>query len=379
MAQEHSHSKSWVVHSPWIPLAFAVIILISLGLSAIYSASQSFQDSAFLILRKQLIWLGLSFFACFFVTRIKLEWLRQYALLIYILSVIGLLVVLVPGIGIKVNGAQRWLGLGPVRLQVSEFAKIGLVFALSHYLAVNQRELGSFWKGFLFPCILIGIIFGLIMKQPDYGTAFLCALVGMTLLFLAGCKLRYLVPCILAGIIMFAALVYHDPVRLRRVVSYLNVEENRADSSYQLYQGIMAFRAGGVEGVGLGQGRQQMSFLPEAHTDFIFAIIGEEMGLIYTTGIVLVFLTIFLILIFNAKRSPNLFHYSLITGGCLMIVFQALINMGVVTGCLPTKGMSLPFISYGGSNLMVMFILFGLFINIFRSWNKPAIENPREL
>ena len=306
MPHEHSQSKSWVVHSPWIPLAFSIVVLVSLGLSAIYSASQSFQDSAFLILRKQIIWLGLSLVVCFVVAQIKLEWLRKYALVIYILSVIGLIIVLIPGIGIKVNGAQRWLGLGPIRLQVSEFAKIGLVFALSHYLAINQRDLGSFWKGFLFPCILIGVIFALIMKQPDFGTAFLCALVGMTLLFLAGCKLRYFIPCILAGLSLFAAMVYHDPVRLKRVISYLNVEENRADSSYQLYQGIMAFRAGGVDGVGLGQGRQQMSFLPEAHTDFIFAIIGEEMGLIYTTGIVFVFLTIFLLLIFRLmKQSQN--------------------------------------------------------------------------
>jgi cell division protein FtsW len=379
MIGEHTPSRSWVVHSPWILLLFAVVVLTSLGLSAIYSASQSFQDSAYLILRKQIIWLGLSIVACMVVSRVNLDWLREHALLIYILTVLGLIVVLIPGIGIKVNGAQRWLGLGPVRIQVSEFAKLGLVFTLSHYLAVNQREIRCIWKGFLMPCILIGIVFALIMKEPDYGTAFLCALVGMTLLFLAGCRLRFLLPCIALGLAGFSAMVYHDPVRLRRVVSYLDVEANRADSSYQLYQGIMAFRAGGIEGVGLGQGRQQMSFLPEAHTDFIFAIIGEERGLIYTTGIVIVFLAIFLLLIFNAKRSPNLFHYCLITGGCLIIVFQALINVGVVTGCLPTKGMSLPFISYGGSNLMTMFILLGVFINIFRTWNKPAITEPREL
>jgi cell division protein FtsW len=351
----------------------------SLGLSAIYSASQSFQDSAYLILRKQIIWLILSLFACVFVSQINLDWLRKHALLIYLLSVLGLVLVLIPGIGIKVNGAQRWLGLGPIRIQVSEFAKLGLVFSLSHYLAVNQREIKSFWKGFLFPCILIGIVFALIMKEPDYGTAFLSALVGMTLLFLAGCRLRFLMPCVLAGIAAFSALVYHDPVRIRRVISFLNVEENRTDSSYQLYQGIMAFQAGGINGVGLGQGRQQMSFLPEAHTDFIFAVIGEERGILYTSGIVFIFLAIFLLLIFNAKRASNMFHYALITGGCLLIVCQALINIGVVTGCLPTKGMSLPFISYGGSNLMVMFILIGLFINIFRSWNKPAISKPLEL
>jgi len=147
------------------------------------------------------------------------------------------------------------------------------------------------------------------------------------------------------------------------------------DGAYQLWQGMLAFAAGGIEGVGLGSGRQQMSFLPEAHTDFIFPIIGEELGLYFTTGVVLLFLTIFLVGFLILRQAPNLFYFSLVLGSLLCIVLQAFINIGVVTGLLPTKGMSLPFISYGGSNLILMFALIGILLNCLRTWSvKPLVK-----
>ena len=177
---------------------------------------------------------------------------------------------LLPGIGVKVNGAQRWIGFGPLRIQPSEFAKIGLVLLFAHYFASNQRRIVTFTQGFIIPSILLGLIAGLILLQPDFGTAFLCGAVGATLMFQAGTSLRWLLPVASMAVIGFSILVYFDPVRIRRVTSFLNVEENANDSSYQLWQGILAFGVGGLEGVGLGMGRQQMHFLPEAHTDFIF-------------------------------------------------------------------------------------------------------------
>ena len=166
---------------------------------------------------------------------------------------------------------------------------------------------------------------------------------------------------------------------LQRITSFLDVEGNRADSAYQLWQGILAFGAGGIQGVGLGVGRQQMSFLPEAHTDFIFAVVAEELGFIFTAGIVLLYMTLFFIGVLQLRRAPNLYQYLLVMGALLFITFQALINIGVVTGTLPTKGMSLPFISYGGSNLVLMFVLTGIILNGLRSWEMPSLRRQREI
>lgn len=171
---------------------------------------------------------------------------------------------------------------------------------------------------------------------------------------------------------VFCAMVYFNPVRLQRVLSFLNVEETKSDGSYQLYQAILAFGNGGISGVGIGQGRQQLSFLPEAHTDFVFAIVGEELGMVCTFLVVALFLALFIAAIYNIRKAPNLFEFSLATGAMLMIVLQALFNMCVVTGLVPTKGISLPFISYGGSNLVAMFAFTGLLVNCIRAWSKPT-------
>ena len=197
------------------------------------------------------------------------------------------------------------------------------------------------------------------------------------MLFLAGVRLRFLIPTGIFALTLFAIAIYNDPVRLARITSFLNVDGNRADSSYQLWQGILAFVAGGFDGVGLGVGRQQMSFLPEAHTDFIFAIVGEELGFVFTAGVVILFMTLFFVGVMQLKRAPDLYQYLLVVGALLLITYQALINIGVVTGCLPTKGMSLPFISYGGSNLVLMFTLTGIILNGFRSWRMPTLARQR--
>ena len=171
---------------------------------------------------------------------------------------------------------------------------------------------------------------------------------------------------------MLTLAVIHNPNRLARFMAFLDVEGNRSRGTYQLWQAILAFAAGGVNGVGLGQGRQQNSFLPEVHTDFIFAVIGEELGLVFTIGVVVLFAIIFVAGLAHLRKAPNLFQF-LLVGGCLLLIsLQALINLGVVTGCLPTKGMSLPFISAGGSNLVLMGVLVGIILNTQRAWTKPA-------
>lgn len=360
-------------------LCLSVISLTFLGLVVLASASQSFSQESISIFDKQLVRLGISLFAGIFTLFINLENIRKYIWILLVFAIFLLFLVLIPGIGISVNGARRWLDLGFFRFQVSDFAKLALIFTLAHYLAENQRYIKTFKRGFLIPSSIIGFISLLILVEPDFGTAFLCGLLGFSILFLAGVKLRYLIPSLTGSFLFFTIAVILNPVRLRRLTSFLDVEANKSDGAYQLWQGILAFAAGGIEGVGLGQGRQQMDFLPEAHTDFIFPIIGEELGLFFTIGVVALFFIIFIVGFIILKQMPNLYYFCLALGSLLCIIFQAIINIGVVTGLVPTKGMALPFISYGGSNLILMFILVGLLLNCLITASSTPIVRAKEI
>ena len=366
--------------SRWVPVINpATIILVCvlglsiLGLTVLFSASVSLKVDPYFYLTKQLIWFVLAAMACFAVSRLDLEDARRHVWVFAAVCLGGLALVLLPGIGIEVKGSRRWLGFGPARLQISEFAKLAMIFGLAHYLALNQSRIHEFIRGFLAPLVWISLFAGLILLEPDFGTAALTFAIGVTLLFLAGGRLRYLLSAFLGAAGVLTLAVLHNPNRLARFTAFLDVEGNRSSGTYQLWQAILAFAAGGVDGVGLGQGRQQNSFLPEVHTDFIFAVIGEELGLVFTIGVVVLFTVIFAVGLLHLRKAPNLFQFLLVAGSLLLISLQALINLGVVTGCLPTKGMSLPFISAGGSNLLLMGILVGVFLNTQRAWTRPAL------
>jgi cell division protein FtsW len=343
-----------------------VAFLCTLGLIAVFSAKAAY-------FWKQVLGMSLGVLAGYAMSRVDLEYLRRHLSLIIGGIVFLLLLVAVPGIGISVNGSRRWLGLGPIRFQISELAKIGLVFALAHYLALNQSRMAEFKRGFLYPLCIIGAAGVLIMLQPDFGTAALVGAVGVILLFLAGAQWRYIFTCISVGAAAFSVAIWLNPNRLARLTSFLDVEGNKQAGTYQVYQSFLAFAAGGIDGAGLGQGRQQMYFLPEAHTDFIFAIVGEEMGLVATLLTVAAFTLIFICGLIHLRRAPNLFQYLLVAGALLLIALQAVINIGVVTGRLPTKGMSMPFVSAGISNLVLMGLLVGLLVNTRRAWMRSEV------
>ena len=371
--------RNFIKPTNWVSVYLIAMALglTTLGLVMLFSAGVV--KEAHSLLTKQLIWLALSVAIGMYVSFMNLQWLRSVTWWIFGFCVLALILTLIPGIGVKVNGAQRWIGMGPLRVQPSEFAKIGLVLAMAAFFSSHQRDIKSFVKGFLLPSLIIASICGLIILQPDFGTCFLCGAVAATLMFQSGTSLKWLLPIALLAVTAFSVLVYFDPVRIRRVTSFLDVEANANDSAYQLWQGMLAFGVGGLDGVGLGMGRQQMHFLPEAHTDFIFPVIGEELGLICTMSIVLCFLILFVVVCWRLRVAPKLYEYLLAMGSLLFICLQAIINMGVVTGSMPTKGMSLPFISYGGSNLMVTFVFLGIIINVFRKWDNPRTYHPREI
>jgi cell division protein FtsW len=364
------------------PVAVIVVCAIGLtilGLTILFSASASFKQGPYYYLNKQLYGAALALMLCFLMVKLNLDQLRKYVWLIGVGLLFMLFLVLIPHIGITVNGSRRWLGYGALRIQVSEFAKFGMVFCLSHYLALNQTKLKEWKRGFVYPAGIILSFSILILGEPDFGTTALVIAVGATLFFIAGAKWIYTLPSILIVLLAFAVLVMHNPNRQRRLLAYMDVEGNKKAGTYQLYQSLAAFAAGGLNGEGLGQGRQQANFLPEAHTDFILAVVGEELGMWYTGGIVGLFTIIFVAGYMHIRRAPNLFHYLLATGCVLLICFQAISNIGVVTGVFPTKGMSLPFISAGLSNLLLMGVLLGVLINTARSWSRTGLDEKKRL
>ena len=364
-ADHPAQSRSLV--NPATIIVVCALGLTFLGLSILFSASAWFKKGPYFYLNKQLIGVVVAGALCFVVSRINLDYLRRYAWWIAGGCLVLLALVLV--VGINVNGSRRWLGYGSARLQVSEFAKLGMVFCLAHYLALNQTRIGEFKRGFLYPLGIVGAFAGLTILEPDFGVAALMVAVGLVLLFLAGAKWRYIIPTIALVGGLFSLAVMHNPNRLRRMTEFLSEEK-----SYQLRQGLAAFAAGGIEGAGLGQGRQQLSYLPEAHTDYIFSVVGEELGLFFTLGVVAVFTTVLIAGLVHLRRAPNLFHFLLVLGCVLLICMQAIINLGVVTAVFPTKGMSLPFISAGLSNLLLMGMLVGVILNTQRNWGRAALH-----
>jgi cell division protein FtsW len=337
--------------NPAAIIVVCAIGLVFLGLTILFSATVSFKGGPYSYLSKQIVGVVMAAIAAYVVSRMDLEYARRHVWLVGGAAIFGLIVVLIPHIGIEVKGSRRWLGLGPIRLQVSEH-----------------------WKfGFALPVGIVVAFAALVAKEPDLGTAALIFAVGVLMIFLAGGSWRYIVPIVLAAGAVLTVVVIMIPNRLQRFTAYLDVEANRRSGTYQLWQSLLAFAVGGTDGVGLGQGRQQMNFLPEAHTDFIFAVIGEELGLMFTLGVVAIFTLMFVAGFLHLRRAPNMFQYLLVTGAILMICLQAIINLGVVTGIFPTKGMSLPFISAGLSNLLLMGLLIGIILNTQRTWSRTGL------
>lgn len=371
---ESSYPVSNFSKVPATLIVLCVLGLLILGLPILFSATAYFEGKSYFYLAKQLVGVVLATIACLVIRRIDLEGARRYAWILGIVSIVALILTVIPGIGISTNGSRRWLGVSPLQLQVSEFAKLAMIFCLAHYLAINQSRISEFRCGFVIPVSMVALFAGLVVLQPDFGTAALTMAVGLLLIFLAGARWSYILPAVGGVVGAFTLLVMNNPNRLNRFTAFLDVEGNKMGGTYQLYQSLAAFAVGGVDGAGIGQGRQQLNFLPEAHTDFIFAVLGEELGLNFTLGVVIAFTAIFLLGLVHLRRAPNSFQFLLATGAILLITLQAIINLGVVTGLLPTKGMSLPFISAGLSNLLLMGMLVGVILNTARTWSQPALQ-----
>ncbi len=353
-----------------ITLLVVTLALLTVGVIMLFSTSavyarERYGDEHYL-LKRQLAWLILGGVGCVMTASVPYPKLRGVAPGLLLIAGVLLVAVLVPGIGAKVGGARRWIGFGGFRFQPSEVARFGLVVWLAHWLAKERRRLDSFGRGFAVPMGVVGVVLALVLAEPDFGSTALLALVAFSMMFVAGVHLRYLVPTILSGAAGFVVLMIHDPERSRRLLAFLDLEKYKQGAGYQVWQAILAFGSGGVDGLGLGNSRQKMFYLPEAHTDFIFPIVGEELGLVGTVGILLCFAALVACGLCIALKAPDPFGQYLGLGIVLLIALQALINIGVVTAWLPTKGLPLPFISYGGSNLVVNMACVGVLLSIYR-------------
>jgi cell division protein FtsW len=354
-------------------LAFCVAALLALGLVMLYSSSVTQVGGHYLMM--QLIWCAFGFTLCVTATALDYQLLKKIAAPIFILALLLLLLVLVPHIGRKINGARRWFDFHGVRFQPSELGKIALIIMLAWYGDRYQRQMQTWKRGILFPGALIALTLGLVFVEPDRGTTILLAAVSGMMLLIAGVRLKCIVLPVLLGVAGLAVSLLHDPMRLRRIFGWWDMEQHKDGVGYQAYQAMIALGSGGWTGLGLGNGRQKLGFVPEDHTDFIFSIIGEELGLIATLLVVLAFVVIAICGIYIALRARDPFGSLLAAGVTFLISLQAAINIGVVTSALPNKGLPLPFISYGGSNLLAMLACVGLLFSIAR--HAPAREKVR--
>lgn len=365
-----------------ILLLVVMLTLLTVGIVMLFSTSavyarEHYGDQHYL-LKRQLVWLLVGAVACVATASVPYPKWRGVCTALLVASAVMLALVLIPHVGLKVNGARRWLGLGPVRFQPSEFAKLALVVWLAHWLAKEKRRIDRFGRGFAVPMGVVGCLLLLVLVEPDFGSTALLASVSIAMMFIAGVRLRFLVPTVMAGAGGLLGLMVHNPERSRRLLAFLDLEKYKQGAGYQVWQAVLAFGSGGFNGLGLGNSRQKMFYLPEAHTDFIFPIVGEELGLIGTVGILLAFALLIACAVIISLRASDLYGQYLGFGIALLIAMQALINIGVVTAWLPTKGLPLPFISFGGSNLVLNMAAVGVLLNIFRHGTAETESEEQE-
>lgn len=357
--------------APDTVLVGAIAALVTIGLVMIFSASSAYavalQHDAGYFLKRQAVWLVVALAVAYVAYRIDYRKLRGVAPWALGLSMVCLALVLVPHVGVIAGGASRWLGAGPIQFEPSEFAKLALVLYLSAALATKGDRIRSLTRG-LFPLALVTAVMAvLVIKQPDFGTASLLAFTAATLFFVAGARVAHLL-MILAFVAPPAfLLIRHDPYKLARVVAFIDPWKDPQDKGFHIVQSLMALGSGGWFGVGLGFSHQKFFWLPEAHTDFIGSIIGEETGFAGMAAIVALFVIFAYRAVRIALAAPDRFGFFLCVGCMALIVIQAFVNLGVVSSSWPVTGVPLPFISFGGTSLVTSLTAVALIVNVGRS------------
>ncbi len=354
---------SWILCS--------ALLLVGLGLLMVTSASMAVSgrefDAPFHFLWRQLIHFCLGIFLAFIAVRVNLEWWQRTSVIWLVVGIVLLALVLVPGIGRHVNGSIRWINLGPISLQVSELAKFSVILYLASYLVRRSEEVQTRVIGFIKPMLILGLVALLLLLEPDFGAMVVIMATSLAMMFLAGVRLWQYAFLFLVVATGLAGLAFSSPYRLARLTGFLHPWANQFDSGYQLTQSLIAFGRGGIFGVGLGDSIQKLFYLPEAHTDFVFAVLAEELGLLGGIAVVILFGVLVGRAMWLGRKAYQLedfFAAYLAYGLGLWIAFQAMVNIGVNAGLLPTKGLTLPLMSYGGSSVLINCVVVAVLLRI---------------
>ena len=361
-------------------LILVVGLLVLFGLVMLFSTSgpqgEKLAHNPYHFVQRQMVWLAIGLAAAYTASRVDYHRWMNWAWPMLGAVLVLLALVYVPGIGLNVNGSHRWIRL-PLGLsfQPSEFAKFAAINALACSFGTKRRQRGGFVGGIVIPGAILGSLLILILPETDFGATILIGSVGGVMMFVAGSSALILLGVGLLAGGGLAVMILHNPERMGRILAFLHPEKYAQDEAYQLMNALYAFTAGGARGVGLGESLQKRFYLPEAHTDFIFAIIGEELGIVASVGVVLLFVVFLLCGVRISGRAADVGGRLMAFGITLLIALQAAINIGVVTGRLPTKGLPLPFISFGGTSLVVTLFMTGVLLNVARQGARHRIRS----
>lgn len=350
-------------------LFVAVLGMLVIGIVMLFSTSAFAKDShgdMYFFIKRQAVWLAVGLVVCTFAAMVDYHFWQRTWWIWFGIALVALAFCFVPHFGMRINGSRRWVGLGPVTFQPSEIAKVAVVFFLASWFAVREKESGQLLQGFVIPFAIVSTVLALILLEVDLGTTALVGATMFVMMFVAGTHPALLGLLSLGGVggILFVATQMSE--RMGRLAAFMDPERFKDDAGLQQMQALIAWGSGGMEGLGLGNGRQKMLYLPYAHTDFIFPMIGEELGLRVSLLVVFLFVVIIVSAMMIALHAKDRFGLLLGCGIVSLLGLQAAVNIGVTTSLLPNKGLPLPFVSYGGSNLAACLFGVGILLNIYR-------------
>ncbi len=359
-------------------LFLAVLGLLVIGIVMLFSTSAYARDSrgdVYFFIKRQALWIGVGLLLCAAAALIDYHFWQRTWWIWFAIAAAALALCYAPHIGLRLNGSRRWVALGPVTFQPSEAAKLAAVIFLAAWFGRREQPDGNLWRGFLFPLAMVAVLVLLVLGEVDLGTAALLGMTSLAVMFVAGVNPMWLgaVSFVSLGGLLVVATQISE--RMGRLAAFLHPQNYKDDAGLQQLQALIAWGSGGMEGLGLGNGRQKMLYLPYAHTDFIFPIIGEELGLRFSLLVIFLFVVIVVCGVMIALHARDRFGLLLACGVISLLALQAAVNMGVTTSLLPNKGLPLPFISYGGSNLVACMLGVGLLLNIYR---QGILERPKE-
>ena len=346
-----------------VVLILATVGIIMLTSTSAVEAATRYHDQYYFV-KRQLAALVLGLVALGFGYIIPYTVWQRLAWPIAVVAFLALVATLIPGIGMEVKGSRRWINAHVTTIQPSELGKFAIIILLAMWMARKRHEAHEFWKGLVQPGLLLAALVLPVAAEPDFGTTILCGVAGLSILFLGGTRLSYLIVGAAGAVVALALVIMENKNRMGRILAFLDPESYAQKEAYQLIQAKYAFVVGGASGVGLGESLQKQFYLPEAHTDFIFPIIGEELGLVASLAISALFIIFCVCGLRITKEAPDDFGRYVAFGITVLLTVQAAFNIAVVTGCLPTKGLPLPFISYGGTSLAVSLGMVGVLANV---------------